>query len=288
MIDESSEENDFVAELPHKENEIKEQTITLKMIMRRNLTEASSVKKTFENKKDVLQAADNKAEQLLKLTHIHLDRENIAKIDNLAEYLGPVTNLYLQHNLIKKIENLELLNKLTFLTLANNCISRVENLRCLKNLKLLDLSANFIDEFDVGELPYSLIVLDLRGNKCLDGDGNDGESTWVRNRYRDRLCGYLQNLVQLNGEEIEDEDGDEDSGEEDYGVEKLKLDGVDLDDGDSNKHFEVMQNLTQRIIDSSKARQIEYDIESKAELENFRSELERSHASFIEKLNQFK
>ena len=42
-----------------------------------------------------------KAKQLLKLTHIHLDREQIGEIDNLAEYLGSdVTNLYLQSNLI--------------------------------------------------------------------------------------------------------------------------------------------------------------------------------------------
>ena len=134
MIDESE---DVLAELRPKSGDLNEQTITLKMIMRRNLVDAG--KNTYENKKDVLQAADSKAEQLLKLTHIHLDRENIGKIDNLAEYLGPVTNLYLQHNLIKRIENLELLGKLAFLTLSNNRIARVEF-----------EGARFVGEFDRG------------------------------------------------------------------------------------------------------------------------------------------
>lgn len=277
MIDESE---DVLAELRPKSGDLNEQTITLKMIMRRNLVDAG--KNTYENKKDVLQAADSKAEQLLKLTHIHLDRENIGKIDNLAEYLGPVTNLYLQHNLIKRIENLELLGKLAFLTLSNNRIARVENLRCLRSLKLLDLSANLIEEFDVAELPYSLIVLDLRENKCLDGGE---ESIWCRMRYTDRVCGYLENLIQLNGEEIEVED--DSSGDEER-KDELALDKLDIDDGDANGHFEAMQSLTQRIIDSSKERQFKYDIESQAELESVRCELERSHASFIQKLNEHK
>ena len=37
----------------------------------------------------------HRAAELLKLTHVRLDREKISEIDNL-DCLGPVTNLYLQ------------------------------------------------------------------------------------------------------------------------------------------------------------------------------------------------
>ena len=110
----------------------KPNSITIKMIMERNLKktvrpnttsdpignteELSDVDEyvdTSKNKKarDYEDIAELKANQLLKLTHVHLDRENIGEIDNLAEYLGDVTHLYLQHNLIDKIENLEFLHK---------------------------------------------------------------------------------------------------------------------------------------------------------------------------------
>lgn len=43
------------------------------------------------NKNDFL----HRAAELLKLSHVRLDREQISEIDNL-DCLGPVTNLYLQ------------------------------------------------------------------------------------------------------------------------------------------------------------------------------------------------
>lgn len=107
-------------------------SITIKMIMDRNLkktekkpdvnTAMNKIKEEVEEKisnlsdqedrnNDYADVAEMKANKLLKLTHVHLDREKIGEIDNLAEYLGDVTHLYLQHNLIKEIDNLEFLNK---------------------------------------------------------------------------------------------------------------------------------------------------------------------------------
>ena len=64
-----------------------------------------------EQKQSYEDVAELKASQLLRLTHVHLDREHIGEIDNLDTYLGDVTHLYLQHNLIKRIENLEFLHR---------------------------------------------------------------------------------------------------------------------------------------------------------------------------------
>ena len=101
----------------------KPNSITIKMIMDRNLKktekpiypELNKIKEESDEEEDrnddYADVAELKANKLLKLTHVHLDREKIGEIDNLAEYLGDVTHLYLQHNLIKEIDNLEFLNK---------------------------------------------------------------------------------------------------------------------------------------------------------------------------------
>jgi len=179
----------------------KPSTITLKLIMERNLKKTQPVRPAREllsdvnedsatddetdestrakNNRDYTDIAELKASQLLKLTHVHLDREQIGEIDNLAEYLGDVTHLYLQQNLIEKIENLEFLHRLKFICLANNRIKRVENLSMLSNLKFLDLSHNCIADFDVKELPAGLVSLDLRENPCLE-DGEKWQLTLLK------------------------------------------------------------------------------------------------------------
>ena len=191
----------------------KTQTITFKMIIDRNLTikpeEKNSLKSNEENESkeptlpDVDASVEDeafiKAKKLLKLTHIHLDRENIEEIDNIAEYLGEVTHLYLQYNLIKKIEILDFLVNIKFLILSNNKIEKIENLTCLKRLKLLDLSHNLIDKIDVYELPKSLSFLDLRENECFKSQ------SWYANNYEEKLLNYLVELKQLNGEDFFDE-----------------------------------------------------------------------------------
>lgn len=188
------------------------QEISVSLIARRNLA----------NRKD--RSADDTAAELLKLTHVRLDREKISEIDNL-DCLGPVTNLYLQKNEITGIENLEVLPKLRFLTLAENKISKLENLKMLTNLKFLDLSDNSIENFDTEELPSSLVILLLKGNLCTENA-----------EYKKKLLAALPSLKQLDGNEVTRQDrveagcdveseSDEDSDEqEEYG-------GSDLDRG---------------------------------------------------------
>jgi len=196
----------------------KPQSITLKLIMERNFPKDAekthsdaTIKEEDESivasselvNKSIEDELDLKAKKLLKLTHIHLDRENINEIDNLAEYLNDVTHLYLQHNVIKKIENLEFLQNLTFLILSNNQIVQIENIKSLKKLKLLDLSFNLIESIDVRELPLSIIFLDLRENLFFKN------ALWYVNNYEEVLENYLVNLKQLNGKDLTDFDNDD-------------------------------------------------------------------------------
>jgi hypothetical protein len=204
------------------------QSISIKLIMDRNFPKdtenainGSTIKEEDEShstsaelvNKSIEDELDIKAKKLLKLTHVHLDRENIGEIDNLAEYLNDVTHLYLQHNVIKKIENLEFLQNLTFLVLSNNQITLIENIKSLKKLKLLDLSSNLIESIDVRELPLSIIFLDLRENTFLKN------ALWYVNNYEEMLQKYLVNLKQLNGKDLIDEliDENKDFPEENIG-----------------------------------------------------------------------
>ncbi|CAK8695098.1 unnamed protein product [Clavelina lepadiformis] len=125
---------------------------------------ASIIRKNLFNHKEVNQLAI--VEELLQLTHIRLDRENIYLIENL-DCLGAVSNLYLQQNNISKIQNLECLSSsLKFLTLAGNHISKVEGLIELQVLAFLDLSDNEIADFRGDEFPKSLIFVKFLNNKC--------------------------------------------------------------------------------------------------------------------------
>ncbi|XP_078376928.1 leucine-rich repeat-containing protein 46-like isoform X3 [Oculina patagonica] len=159
----------------------KHQKISISLIAKRNIIKRSD------------RSADKTAAELLKLSHVRLDREQISEIDNL-DCLGPVTNLYLQNNEIRRIENLEVLPKLRFLTLAENKISRVENLKILNNLQFLDLSDNQIESFET-EFPASLIILLLKGNPFTQ-----------HVEYKKKLLGALPALRQLDGEEITRQD----------------------------------------------------------------------------------
>ncbi len=204
------------------------QSISIKLIMERNFPKdtenannGSSIKEEEDESlstsaelvnKSIEDELDLKAKKLLKLTHVHLDRENIGEIDNLAEYLNDVTHLYLQHNVIKRIENLEFLQNLTFLVLSNNQITLIENIKSLKKLKLLDLSSNLIESIDVRELPLSIIFLDLRENAFFKN------ALWYVNNYEEMLQNYLVNLKQLNGKDLLDElDENKDFPEENVG-----------------------------------------------------------------------
>ena len=234
-------------EQPHK----KQQSISLKLIIDRNFNDNLFKKLSVSNEEqnqiikdsidsERLDEKDLKAKQILKLTHIHLDRENITEIDNLVEYLGSnVTHIYLQHNLIKKIENLEFFINLKFLLLSNNQIKKVENLLCCVNLKMLDLSFNLIDSLDVKQLPKSLMFLDLRENDQLTGN----ENIW--NDYSYKIQNYLVNLCILNGEELNDDEEEEDVDEEKNGS---------IEDRINEKTNEI-ESLQKQIIERSLERQ---------------------------------
>jgi hypothetical protein len=242
-------------------NDNKPKTITLKMIITRNLNtdkradfqaeyagkfdlDDQLITSNDGNSDETNDRFEMKAKQLLKLTHIHLDREQIGEIDNLAEYLGSdVTNLYLQSNLIKQIENLEFLNKLKFLTLQNNQISKIENLSTLTQLKLLDLSHNLINEINVKELPKNLSFLDLRENECLTGSNQ----TWIKYNYSDLIKNYLRDLKQLNGEHLEATDTSDNDDDDDENASNTD---------ENNTTLDTFQTLSERIVERSKQRQV--------------------------------
>ncbi|XP_041122896.1 leucine-rich repeat-containing protein 46-like [Polyodon spathula] len=153
--------------------------ISVSLIVKRNL--ATSTDK---------QTAEEIIESLLGLETVRLDRENLSAIGNL-ECLGPVHSLYLQHNNIKKIENIEFLSNLRFLTLAGNKICKTENLKSLEKLGFLDLSDNLIEHLDLGEMPKSLFILNLKGNPCVN-----------EKVYRDRVAAALPCLKELDGQSV--------------------------------------------------------------------------------------
>nr|CAB3263539.1 leucine-rich repeat and coiled-coil domain-containing protein 1-like [Phallusia mammillata] len=165
-------------------------TVSIDLILNRN------VKQKVEDARDI-----DVADQILGLTHVRLDREELEIIDNL-DCLGPVTNLYLQHNLFTQINNLEwVASSLKFLTLAGNQIERIENLLHLELLQFLDLSDNLIDVLNVDQLPKSLVFLNLRNNKCTYSVG-----------YRQSVTDGLPLLKLLDGEELLNEtDSDDES-----------------------------------------------------------------------------
>lgn len=173
-----------------RKNDSIPQKITLKLIMERNIKQDDLIS-------DAEDKIESKAKKLLKLTHIHLDRENIDEIDNLVEYLGDIRNLYLQNNLISRIENLDFFTNLKFLVLSHNRIEKIENLKMLINLKLIDLSHNLIEDFNIEELPKSISFLDLRENKCVQKP-----QIWLE--IEPKLKKYFIKLIQLNGNDLVD------------------------------------------------------------------------------------
>ena len=278
--------NDLFNNYTKKKTE--KQYISMQLIIKRNLISpksnptlllssrcATPKEQTDADLKAIKSAkAEEQAEKLLKLTHIHLDRENIVEIDNLAEYLGPITNLYLQYNLIKKIENLEFLTSLKFLVLSNNQIETIENLKHLKQLKFLDLANNLIFEFDANELPTELMILDLRGNKCCTD-----EKCWKENNYEEKLREHLKNIEQLNGRQLNSNNEYERKINENNEIDE------DLDER-VNQDVTKMHKIGEEIIERSKLRQKEYELKSKKSFELMKLELERSKKDLLEKLKK--
>uniref|UniRef100_A0A8D0AWP6 Leucine rich repeat containing 46 n=1 Tax=Salvator merianae TaxID=96440 RepID=A0A8D0AWP6_SALMN len=137
-----------------------------------------------------IDAPENIWQALASLQVLRLDREGIGYIPNL-QGLEHIHSIYLQQNQIEKIENLKCFSNLKFLTLAGNCISKVENLKDLLKLQFLDLSQNNIQILDIDELPHSLVILDLTGNKCTD-----------QKNYRECVLDALPHLRELDRQRV--------------------------------------------------------------------------------------
>ncbi|XP_039253505.2 leucine-rich repeat-containing protein 46-like [Styela clava] len=165
------------------------------LVVRRNLKTLK-----IENDTDV----DALVEKLSDLTHVRLDRERLTSVP-LLDFLPCITNLYLQCNHIQEMVNFSILINLRFLTLAENRINEVKGVKDLANLGFLDLSDNCIENLVTEQLPNSLIILNLTGNRCIEASHHVGS-----------ICDKLPNLKFLNEKSVdcsissdEDESDDE-------------------------------------------------------------------------------
>ncbi|RNA22986.1 leucine-rich repeat-containing 46 [Brachionus plicatilis] len=244
---------DYYDKTEAQQNDLAPKKISLKLIMERNL-------KNLDFKTDQVNddKVEIKANQLLKLTQIHLDRENIDEIDNLVEYLGDIRNLYLQHNLIRKIENLEFFKNLKFLVLSNNKIERVENLKQLNNLKFLDLSFNLIESFQTDEFPRCLTFLDLSGNKCVSNS-----EFWEN--FVSESQEHFSKLIQLNRVNVSE-------------IQREKNHAINYD--------ESLDDIMQRIVERSTNRQKNDKNSFEEKWLEKRNKLESIKLDFNEKLLQ--
>ena len=137
---------------------------------------------------------DAQVEAILRLTHIRLDAEGIARMANL-DCVSQATHLYLQRNVIERVEGLDFLLGLVSLDLSHNRIARVEGLSHLSALRCLDLSHNRVDDAvtdAVEQLPPALARLDLRSNPCCEDDDDAA-------RVKAALASGLPALHTLNG-----------------------------------------------------------------------------------------
>lgn len=154
------------------------------------------------NRTDALGDPDVTIEEILKLTHVRLDRASLSVIPKL-DFLPLLTNLYLQHNCITEMENLSYMTGLRFLMLANNKLTAIGNVRALVKLQLLDVSCNLIKSVDFEEMPESVTFLNLSDNPCMSED----------RRITHRAQARLKNLKVFNGSPVEtEESSDEDDG----------------------------------------------------------------------------
>ena len=123
-----------------QQNEEPIQVLDIPLVMKRTLLANSKAK---EEK----MTAEEKADWLTQgMSHLRLDRENIAVIENLECFSAKLTHLYLQHNRIEVISGLT----------------------CLEKLKFLCLSHNKIKVLDTEELPKDILVIYMDGNPCAD------------------------------------------------------------------------------------------------------------------------
>lgn len=140
--------------------------------------------------------------KLVKLEHLHLQRNNIQNIRGLS-HLTHLKTLNLSQNQIKKIENLDGLNNLQEISFSSNKIRKIENLD-LGNLKKLSLDRNLITEIENLDNLRDLELLNLNYNailklKNLDNLGNL-RSLFLSFNQIETISGLekLENLVTLH------------------------------------------------------------------------------------------
>ncbi|XP_004633922.2 leucine-rich repeat-containing protein 46 [Octodon degus] len=153
------------------------------------ITEALIIKRNLSFREDE-DLSEKMFHTLADLHTVRLDREGITMIRNL-EGLQNIHSLYLQENKIQRIQNLACIPSLRFLSLAGNHIRQVENLLTLPYLQFLDLSENLIDSLMLDELPQSLLILNLTGNKCT-----------TRKGYREMVIAALPLLLDLDKQPV--------------------------------------------------------------------------------------
>ncbi|KAL9646487.1 hypothetical protein ABK040_006481 [Willaertia magna] len=178
----------------HKEmSKVRPTKISATLVSEKNLLEKPNGEEEFFNK-------------LFSLTHLRLDRCNIAVIENIELYSN-VTHIYLQYvgNFIIIINNLNFKNNikelshefkflpnLRFLALFNNKIQRIDDeLKENEKLQYLDVSNNDITFIDFNALPKSLSILNLLNNSLNQG------------LEKETALEIFPNLVQLNEEYLE-------------------------------------------------------------------------------------
>uniref|UniRef100_A0A8D0AXQ2 Leucine rich repeat containing 46 n=1 Tax=Salvator merianae TaxID=96440 RepID=A0A8D0AXQ2_SALMN len=208
-----------------------------------------------------IDAPENIWQALASLQVLRLDREGIGYIPNL-QGLEHIHSIYLQQNQIEKIENLKCFSNLKFLTLAGNCISKVENLKDLLKLQFLDLSQNNIQILDIDELPHSLVILDLTGNKCTD-----------QKNYRECVLDALPHLRELDRQRVPSRK---------VAVQDKKEEEEDSEDSDVDDCPELFQPLS-----AEKGFFVDLHNEFFGRSTRRREDAEKDHEAHLEELKQW-
>lgn len=129
-------------------------------------TKVTDVKQILLCDSPVYYSTDVPSCQWTRVRYANFSDNNIKFIDKSIDLLPEVNELYFDRNRIEKLENLRALTQLSVLSLESNIIGECDDLHLqLGNLVTLNLSYNHIKHLKGFQKLYSLINLDLSGNK---------------------------------------------------------------------------------------------------------------------------